>query len=107
MISFLTLSLRYTLINYINLQFHISNDSLVRGVIKNFIGVPFLFQADLQTTTQKLSLFDNRGSDALKARETVDEVIHHEVKEIGTHMLVISVYILEHDFLPVLKIISA
>ena len=45
-----------------------------------------IFQADLQTTTQRLLLIDNNSSSVLKPKQTLDEVIHHEVKEIGTHM---------------------
>lgn len=46
-----------------------------------------IFQADLQTSTQTISLSGNslEGKE-LAPDSTVDEVIHHEVKEIGTHM---------------------
>lgn len=46
----------------------------------------FYWQVDLQTTTQRLTLIREKKVDALKLKETLDEVIHHEVKEIGTHM---------------------
>ncbi|XP_006622195.1 trafficking protein particle complex subunit 13 [Apis dorsata] len=51
-----------------------------------------LFQADLQTSTQIISLCGNSGEmKDLAPDNTVDEVIHHEVKEIGTHILVCEV----------------
>lgn len=44
-------------------------------------------QADLQTSTQVISLSSgNSEVKELAPDNTVDEVIHHEVKEIGTHM---------------------
>ncbi|XP_015187628.1 PREDICTED: trafficking protein particle complex subunit 13 isoform X2 [Polistes dominula] len=48
--------------------------------------------ADLQTSTQIISLSSgNSMVKELAADDTVDEVIHHEVKEIGTHILVCEV----------------
>ncbi|XP_053972328.1 trafficking protein particle complex subunit 13 isoform X2 [Hylaeus anthracinus] len=49
-------------------------------------------KADLQTSTQIISLSGNSGGmKDLAPDSTVDEVIHHEVKEIGTHILVCEV----------------
>lgn len=49
-------------------------------------------KADLQTSTQMLSLCgNNREMKDLAPDNTVDDVIHHEVKEIGTHILVCEV----------------
>lgn len=50
-----------------------------------------VLKADLQTTTQKLSLINEETAESLKPKQTLDEVIHHEVKEIGTHILVCEV----------------
>lgn len=45
------------------------------------------FQADLQTSSQRLSLSASNSAVAeLKPECCIDDVIHHEVKEIGTHM---------------------
>lgn len=41
---------------------------------------------DLQTTSQRLALAMNPPTPSLNPDETVNVVIHHEVKEIGTHM---------------------
>ncbi|XP_076650848.1 trafficking protein particle complex subunit 13 isoform X1 [Halictus rubicundus] len=49
-------------------------------------------KADLQTSTQTIPLSGNSGETKnLPPDATVDEVIHHEVKEIGTHILVCEV----------------
>ncbi|XP_029155043.1 trafficking protein particle complex subunit 13-like [Nylanderia fulva] len=48
-------------------------------------------KADLQTSTQTISLSGNLEGKELAPDSTVDEVIHHEVKEIGTHILVCEV----------------
>ncbi|XP_020287936.1 trafficking protein particle complex subunit 13 isoform X2 [Pseudomyrmex gracilis] len=49
-------------------------------------------KADLQTSTQIISLSGaNLEGKELAPDNTVDEVIHHEVKEIGTHILVCEV----------------
>ncbi|XP_031847056.1 trafficking protein particle complex subunit 13 isoform X2 [Nomia melanderi] len=49
-------------------------------------------KANLQTNTQIISLSGNSGEmKDLPPDSTVDEVIHHEVKEIGTHILVCEV----------------
>uniref|UniRef100_A0A2R5L579 Trafficking protein particle complex subunit 13 n=1 Tax=Ornithodoros turicata TaxID=34597 RepID=A0A2R5L579_9ACAR len=51
-------------------------------------------KAELQTGTQKV-LLTGRGDEStiteLKQNDSVDEVIHHEVKEIGMHILVCTV----------------
>lgn len=43
-------------------------------------------KVDLQTTSQRLPLSMNSPTPHLKPDETVNVVIHHEVKELGTHM---------------------
>lgn len=52
-------------------------------------------QADLQIGMQKIVLTGHRGNynsvTKLNADESVDDVIHHEVKEIGTHILACTV----------------
>ncbi|KOC70283.1 UPF0533 protein C5orf44 like protein [Habropoda laboriosa] len=49
-------------------------------------------KADLQTSTQIISLCGSNGEmEDLALDNTVDFVIHHEVKEIGTHILVCEV----------------
>lgn len=51
-------------------------------------------KAELQTGTQKIMLTgrdDEVAVPELKPNDSVDEVIHHEVKEIGTHILVCTV----------------
>ncbi|KAJ8984186.1 hypothetical protein NQ317_011095 [Molorchus minor] len=49
------------------------------------------FQVDLQTSSQRLPLSMNPPTPQLGPDETVNAVIHHEVKEIGTHILVCEV----------------
>ncbi|XP_018571815.1 trafficking protein particle complex subunit 13 isoform X2 [Anoplophora glabripennis] len=46
---------------------------------------------DLQTSSQRLPLSVNPPSPLLTPNETVGVIIHHEVKEIGTHILVCEV----------------
>ncbi|XP_076619714.1 trafficking protein particle complex subunit 13 [Colletes latitarsis] len=49
-------------------------------------------KADLQTSTQIISLSGNSGRmKDIAPDSTIDEVIHHEVKEIGTHILVCDI----------------
>ncbi|XP_070599382.1 trafficking protein particle complex subunit 13 isoform X5 [Erythrolamprus reginae] len=51
-----------------------------------------LVKADLQTSSQRLNLSDSTAVVAeLKQNCCIDDVIHHEVKEIGTHILVCAV----------------
>lgn len=51
-----------------------------------------LVKADLQTSSQRLSLSaSNSAVTELKPECCIDDVIHHEVKEIGTHILVCAV----------------
>uniref|UniRef100_A0A8C8CJQ9 Trafficking protein particle complex subunit 13 n=1 Tax=Oncorhynchus tshawytscha TaxID=74940 RepID=A0A8C8CJQ9_ONCTS len=51
-----------------------------------------LVKADLQTSSQRLNLSaSNNAVTELKPESCVDDVIHHEVKEIGTHILVCAV----------------
>lgn len=48
-------------------------------------------KVDLQTSSQRLNLSSTPSTPQLKPDETVNIVIHHEVKEIGTHILVCEV----------------
>ncbi|KAK9869305.1 hypothetical protein WA026_003057 [Henosepilachna vigintioctopunctata] len=48
-------------------------------------------KVDLQTSSQKLSLSSNPPTAELAPDETINIIIHHEVKEIGTHILVCEV----------------
>ncbi|CAG9813715.1 unnamed protein product [Phaedon cochleariae] len=48
-------------------------------------------KVDLQTSSQRLPLSANPPTPQLLPDKTVDIVIHHEVKEIGTHILVCEV----------------
>ncbi|KAB1281387.1 Trafficking protein particle complex subunit 13 [Camelus dromedarius] len=51
-----------------------------------------LVKADLQTSSQRLNLSASSSAVAeLKPDCCIDDVIHHEVKEIGTHILVCAV----------------
>nr|XP_014344763.1 PREDICTED: trafficking protein particle complex subunit 13 isoform X3 [Latimeria chalumnae] len=51
-----------------------------------------LVKADLQTSSQRLNLSaSNTAMTELKPDSCIDDVIHHEVKEIGTHILVCAV----------------
>ncbi|XP_067890390.1 trafficking protein particle complex subunit 13 isoform X6 [Heterodontus francisci] len=51
-----------------------------------------LVKADLQTSSQRLNLSaSNTAVAELKPDCCIDDVIHHEVKEIGTHILVCAV----------------
>ncbi|RXN21416.1 trafficking particle complex subunit 13 isoform X2 [Labeo rohita] len=51
-----------------------------------------LVKADLQTSSQRLNLSaSNSAVSELKPECCIDDVIHHEVKEIGTHILVCAV----------------
>ncbi|KAH0627973.1 hypothetical protein JD844_008597 [Phrynosoma platyrhinos] len=51
-----------------------------------------LVKADLQTSSQRLNLSASSAAVAeLKQDCCIDDVIHHEVKEIGTHILVCAV----------------
>ncbi|NXB52095.1 TPC13 protein, partial [Leucopsar rothschildi] len=51
-----------------------------------------LVKADLQTSSQRLNLSASSAAVAeLKPDCCIDDVIHHEVKEIGTHILVCAV----------------
>ena len=50
--------------------------------------VAMTLQADLQTSSQRLALSSGAGDarDELAQDESIDDVIQHEVKELGTHM---------------------
>ena len=45
-----------------------------------------IFQADLQTGSQRMSLTNTEPIPYLSPGNALDEVINHEVKELGTHM---------------------
>ncbi|XP_041046153.1 trafficking protein particle complex subunit 13 isoform X6 [Carcharodon carcharias] len=63
----------------------VHNDSV--QVVKDI-----LVKADLQTSSQRLNLSaSNAAVTELKPDRCIDDVIHHEVKEIGTHILVCAV----------------
>lgn len=54
---------------------------------------PDPLQADLQTSSQRLNLSASNSAVAeLKPECCIDDVIHHEVKEIGTHMWVFLLF---------------
>ncbi|XP_061554670.1 trafficking protein particle complex subunit 13 isoform X1 [Phycodurus eques] len=56
-----------------------------------------LVKADLQTSSQRLNLSASNSAVAeLKPECCIDDVIHHEVKEIGTHILVCAVSYTTH-----------
>ncbi|XP_041826556.1 trafficking protein particle complex subunit 13 isoform X1 [Melanotaenia boesemani] len=58
----------------------------------NQIVKDILVKADLQTSSQRLNLSASNSAVAeLKPECCIDDVIHHEVKEIGTHILVCAV----------------
>ncbi|XP_044735732.1 trafficking protein particle complex subunit 13 [Chrysoperla carnea] len=48
-------------------------------------------KADLQTSKQRVRLSSDKSIDKLGPDDTLNDVIHHEVKEIGTHILVCEV----------------
>lgn len=51
-------------------------------------------KADLQTSSQRLNLSASSAAVAeLKQDCCIDDVIHHEVKEIGTHMWDIYIFL--------------
>jgi len=56
-------------------------------------------KADLQTSSQRLNLSGGSGQPTaaeLAADESIDDVIHHEVKELGTHMYVVHCCVCLH-----------
>merc|ERR1719431_856323 len=51
-------------------------------------------KVELQTSSQRLTLVGingNSGRESLEPRNSIDDVINHEVKELGTHILVCAV----------------
>jgi len=54
-------------------------------------------KVDLQTTTQKFTLADNRTMSLMKTGDTIDIIMHHEIKEMGKHMLVGLLIVLHKD----------
>ncbi|RVE66068.1 hypothetical protein OJAV_G00122840 [Oryzias javanicus] len=59
----------------------------------NQIVKDILVKADLQTSSQRLNLSASNSAVAeLKPECCIDDVIHHEVKEIGTHILVCAFF---------------
>ena len=65
--------------------------------LKRHDSVPLflLAQADLQTSSQRLSLSgaDSEVKSTLAPGEGLDDVITHEVKELGTHMFVLRQFL--------------
>jgi trafficking protein particle complex subunit 13 len=55
-------------------------------------------KADLQTSSQRLTLSGSnpQTSNELAPDDSIDDVIHHEVKELGTHMYVTAAVLLNH-----------
>ena len=52
-----------------------------------------VIKADLQTSSQRLNLSGGSGQPTateLAPDDSIDDVIHHEVKELGTHMYVLT-----------------
>lgn len=68
----------------------VHNISVNVSIMINHIRVlnKFFLQIDLQTSSQRLSLCNNLSTPQLIPEETISCVIHHEVKEVGTHMYV-------------------
>nr|CAD7198877.1 unnamed protein product [Timema douglasi] len=57
----------------------------------NQVAKEVFVKADLQTSSQRIPLSNNGAAPELRQQETLDDVIHHEVKEVGTHILVCEV----------------
>jgi len=62
-----------------------------------------IVRADLQTATQRINLVPGNSTDvsthsrdSLAPGSTIDQVLHHEVKELGTHILVCEVTYVSH-----------
>ncbi|KAJ8786290.1 hypothetical protein J1605_006265 [Eschrichtius robustus] len=67
-------------------------DILVKVSNQSHLDFILSFKADLQTSSQRLNLSASNAAVAeLKPDCCIDDVIHHEVKEIGTHILVCAV----------------
>ncbi|XP_065834673.1 trafficking protein particle complex subunit 13-like [Oscarella lobularis] len=49
-------------------------------------------QADLQTSAQRLALVGNAPVLELASNESIDQILSHEVKELGTHILICGVH---------------
>jgi len=47
-------------------------------------------KVELQTQTQKFVLADNKNLDEMKGGITIDIIMNHEVKEMGKHMLIVT-----------------
>jgi hypothetical protein len=45
-------------------------------------------RVDLQTSSQKFSLTDNKTMSLMKTGDTIDIIMNHEIKEMGKHMLI-------------------
>lgn len=70
---------------------HVQNVSIKVSLKSTYLKfeklIPVWFQqADLQTSKQRVSLSADKAVDKLGPDDTLNDVIHHEVKEIGTHM---------------------
>lgn len=53
-------------------------------------------QADLQTAAQRLPLTKHNkvSINQLEPQQSTDDILSHEITEIGTHMYVINIYLL-------------
>jgi len=54
-------------------------------------------KADLQTATQRIGLVNTQDRATMSPGETINHVLHHEVKELGTHILVCDVTYAAHQ----------
>lgn len=50
-------------------------------------------RVEMQTATTKVTLADYGGGEAtLKANDTLENVVHHEIKELGQHVLACTIF---------------
>ena len=75
--SFGSIFLGETFVSYLS----VNNES--NGTVSS-VGL----KADLQTSSQRISLSSNNTTESLIAQGSLDHIISHEVKELGTHILV-------------------
>nr|XP_039260006.1 trafficking protein particle complex subunit 13-like [Styela clava] len=78
--SFGNIFLGETFVSYISVH----NDSTQEAT-------DVVVKADLQTGSQRISLTQPASRDVLSPENSIDDVMRHEVKELGTHILVCSV----------------
>ncbi|XP_036134549.1 trafficking protein particle complex subunit 13 isoform X12 [Molossus molossus] len=97
----LTLPQNFGISSFIQLHSPLSTNIFLGETFSSYISVhndsnqvvkDILVKADLQTSSQRLNLSASNAAVAeLKPDCCIDDVIHHEVKEIGTHILVCAV----------------